>query len=107
MNIVTFSIGTIASKLSKYPSKTFSIFIAAVLSLLSWYLGSSFAPIADIAIPFLNEWYALGTKENFPMYLVLASYMLLIGASIAQISIYAFDSACYVKQKYDLRIPQL
>jgi hypothetical protein len=104
---VIFSIGTIISKLSKYPSKNFAIFIAAILSLLSWYLGSNFAPIADIAIPFLKEWYALGTQENFPMYLVLTSYMLLIGAFIAQVSIYAFDSACYVKQKYGLRIPQL
>ena len=104
---IMFSIGTIASKLSKYPSKNFAIFIAGILSLLSWYLGSHFAPIADIAIPFLKEWYALGTHENFPIYLVLASYMLLIGSFIAQVSIYAFDSACYVKQKYDFRIPQL
>ena len=102
-----FSIGTVTSKLSKYPSKHFSIFIAGLLSLLSMYLGSSFEPILDLAIPFFKEWFVLGTQENFPMYLVLASYMLLIGAFVTQVSIYAFDSACYVKQKYNLRIPQL
>jgi hypothetical protein len=98
-----FLLGATCSKIYKYPSKEFVVFLAVLLSGLTVYLASSFTPILVLLPGFFKEWWQIGSIDNFSMYLIVASYSLLIYAVISMVKGAAFDTACFLKQKFGFR----
>lgn len=98
-----FLSGAICSKLINYPSKNFIIFLTVLLSGLTVYLSSGFTRILVLLPEFFREWWQVGSMDNFAMYLVVASYILLIYAVISIIKGAAFDTACFLKQRFGFR----
>ncbi|RJE70984.1 hypothetical protein BGP78_21100 [Pseudoalteromonas sp. MSK9-3] len=107
MHQLLLMLGIIFSTLMHKPSKFFSCFICLNLVGLAAVLSSFYSPIFHIIPSFVTEWWTQGTYENFPMYLVLASYSLLIFAFICQVKALAFECAVYIKNNFNKNMPLL
>lgn len=94
-------LGFVSSQLTKYPSKAFLTLVVASLTLLSWYLGTSFAPIVAALPSFFEEWWQNRDTVNHLAYFVLIFYVVLMAYSISSVKKFAFLSACHLKNKYN------
>jgi hypothetical protein len=103
-----FWIGSFFYKVFTDPSKWFCISVAWLMNVWIGYIAYEISPVLKLLYNFLVEWYSLGFfHQSFYSYLMLASYSVLLLASVSWISAPLFDFRCYIKQRFGFRIMAL
>ena len=102
--LLTLSVGFLYSQLAKYPSRPFLVALTVIGIAFSMALAHSIAPLLSLLPGFLQEWWTQGTAQNFPAYLALTSYSLLIIAAVSQVKRFVFVVACELRSRFGITI---